>query len=303
MLQIIELFSGLGSQTQALKNIGVRHGVAAVSEIDKYADISYRALHGGVCNLGDITKIADLPNADLWTYSFPCTDISMAGAGKGLDKGGGTRSGLLWEVERLLLRAQEIENLPKYLLLENVKNLIGAKHKANFEMWLAFLSGLGYKNYYKVLNAKHYGIPQNRERLFCVSILGEHEPYEFPAAVPLELRLKDMLETIVDEKYYLSNAAVDKIVNSNFMQERRRIMTGAVSDTILARDYKDAKCVLAGILNDEKYAKMQDISRRVYDTDGIAPTIHCAQGGNLSRSKDKLPYPDKLDIPTKPSDD
>ena len=164
MLKVIELFSGIGSQAQALKNIGAEHKVIAVSDNDKFADQAYRALHDPlVRNLGDIRGVRELPQADLWTYSFPCQDISVAGHQKGLDKGSETRSGLLWEVERLLIKAKEINTLPRYLLLENVKNLIGKNHKDNYYEWLSFLDGLGYTTYTKVLNAKDFGVPQNRE--------------------------------------------------------------------------------------------------------------------------------------------
>ena len=140
MLRVIELFAGIGSQTQALKNIGVEHEVICISDNDAPADKSYRAMHNpNVNNLGDITKIGELPEADLWTYSFPCQDISVAGHQRGLEKGGGTRSGLLWEVERLLLRAKEKGTLPKYLLLENVKNLLSKKFIDNYNAWLSFL--------------------------------------------------------------------------------------------------------------------------------------------------------------------
>jgi DNA (cytosine-5)-methyltransferase 1 len=200
MLRVIELFSGIGSQTQALKNIGVKHQVVATCDNDRFADKSYRALHGNVPNLGDITKVEELPTADLWTYSFPCTDISVAGKRLGLTKGGGTRSGLLWEVERLLLKAHENQNLPKCLLLENVKNLVGKNFKSDFDEWVAFLLSLGYHTYWKILNAKDYGVPQNRERVFAVSILGEHKPYEFPEGKELTTRLKDVLEEKVDER-------------------------------------------------------------------------------------------------------
>ena len=167
-LRLIELFAGIGSQTQALTNIGVPHTVVAISEIDKYAIQSYEAIHGKVNNLGDIKRIKALPSADLWTYSFPCQDISVAGKGAGIKEG--TRSGLLFEVERLLNVANEEGTLPKYLLLENVKNLVSKKFKADFDRWLDFLSSLGYTNYWQILNAKDYGIPQNRERVFCVSL-------------------------------------------------------------------------------------------------------------------------------------
>lgn len=216
MLKIVDLFAGIGSQSQALKNIGVEHEVTAISEIDKYAIKSYEALHGAVNNLGDITKISRLPEADLWTYSFPCQDISVAGKGKGLSKDSGTRSGLLWEVERLLNIAKEENILPKYLLLENVKNLVSKKFKADFDSWLSFLSSLGYANYWQVLNAKDYGIPQNRERVFVVSILGEHKPYVFPKKKELNLRLKDMIDQTVEEKYYLRESTIKSILASTY---------------------------------------------------------------------------------------
>ena len=155
-LRLVELFAGIGSQTQALKNIGVPHTVVGISEIDKYAITSYMAIHGETKNFGDICKIESLPAADLWTYSFPCQDISVAGKGAGIKEG--TRSGLLFEVERLLNVANEQGTLPKYLLLENVKNLVGKKFRADFDSWLSFLSGLGYTNYWQVLNSKDYGI-------------------------------------------------------------------------------------------------------------------------------------------------
>ncbi len=281
MLRVIELFAGIGSQTQALKNIGVEHEVVATSEFDKYANISYKALHGDVNNLGDITRITGLPKADLWTYSFPCTDISVAGKLEGLEKGSGTRSGLLWEVERLLNVAKENNTLPRYLLLENVKNLIGKRFKADFDSWLLFLQNLGYTNYYKVLNAKHYGVPQNRERVFCVSILGEHKPYEFPKPFELKLRLRDMLEEHVDPKFYISSEKALAMLKSHYVQRQKSIMADtAISDTLCARDYKEPRCVVLGSLADEKYSKMIESSRRVHCADGIAPTVHTCAGGN-----------------------
>ena len=207
MLKIIELFAGIGSQHQALKNIGVEHEVVAISEIDKYAIKSYEALHGSANNLGDITKIERLPQADLWTYSFPCQDVSVAGKLAGITEG--TRSGLLYEVERLLKIANDEGTLPTYLLLENVKNLVSKRFKADFDKWLDFLSSIGYTNYWKVLNAKDYGIPQNRERVFCVSIRGSHTPFIFPEKQELKLKLKDLLEAEVEERYYLSQKMIN----------------------------------------------------------------------------------------------
>ena len=276
-LRLIELFAGIGSQTQALKNIGVPHKVVAISEIDKYAIQSYEAIHGKVNNLGDIRAIEALPDADFWTYSFPCQDISVAGKGAGIKEG--TRSGLLFEVERLLIRAAEDGTLPKYLLLENVKNLVSKKFKA--DRWLSFLSSLGYTNYWQILNAKDYGIPQNRERVFCVSIRGDHTPFVFPEKQELKLRLRDMIDEVVDEKYYLKESTIRSIINSTFNSRRDSIKSGdGVANTLMARDWKGPQCVQVGEVVGEKWDKMHDISRRVYEPSGISPTVHCQQGGN-----------------------
>lgn len=281
MLRVIELFAGIGSQTQALKNIGIPHKVVAISEIDPYCDTSYRALHNSeVLNLGDITKIPCLPEADLWTYSFPCTDISVAGKLAGCEKGSGTRSGLLWEVERLLLVAKEQGRLPKYLLLENVKNLVGVKFKADYDKWLAFLNSLGYSNHWKVLNAKNYGIPQNRERVYCVSILGD-EGYVFPNPIPLELRLKNMLETEVPDRYYITQERVRSMMNSTFNSRRTSLLPmDGISTTLMARDWKEPKCVVVGTIEEGRFAKMTEQHRRVYGEDGLAPTLTTCGGGN-----------------------
>lgn len=278
-LRLIELFAGIGSQTQALTNIGIAHMVVAISEIDKYAIQSYEAMHGKANNLGDIRKIEELPDADLWTYSFPCQDISVAGKGAGIKEG--TRSGLLFEVERLLRVASEKGTLPKYLLLENVKNLVSKKFKADFDKWLDFLSELGYTNYWKVLNAKDYGIPQNRERVFCVSIRGEHKPFVFPKPKELNIRLRDMIDETVDERFYLKESTIRSILRSTFNSRRDSIRPGdGLANTLLARDWRGPQCVQVGEVVGGKWDKMHDISKRVYEPDGIAPTVHCQQGGN-----------------------
>ena len=200
-IKVIELFAGVGSQAMALRNIGIDYEVIGISEIDKFACKSYEAIHGKVKNFGDITKINKLPYCDLLTYSFPCQDLSIAGHQKGISED--TRSGLLLEVERLLSKAKENGTLPKYLLLENVKNLVGKKFIKDFERWLSFLNSLGYYSNWEVLNAKDYGIPQNRERVFVVSSL-ENIHYVFPKKQELKIKTKDLLEEHVPEKYYLS---------------------------------------------------------------------------------------------------
>lgn len=190
MLNVFEAFAGVGAQRMALRNIGVNHFVVGISEIDKFALRSYEAIHGECPNLGDISKlnIDQIPSHDLFTYSFPCQDISLAGDVKGLSEGSGTRSSLLWECKRIIE-----EKRPKYLLLENVKNLVGKQNKPDFEKWLNWLERQGYTNYWKIVNANTSGIPQNRERVIVVSILGNHRrPFMFPGAEPLRFTLKDL---------------------------------------------------------------------------------------------------------------
>ena len=157
-------------------------------------------------NFGDISliKVENIPKMDLFTYSFPCQDLSVAGNQKGMIKGQ-TRSGLLYECEKIIEHHK-----PKYLLLENVKNLVGKKFKGDFDKWLKYLEGLGYTNYWQVLNAKDY-VPQNRERVFVVSILGEHKPYKFPSEIKLDKTIFDLLESDIDDRYYLSEKGIKKI--------------------------------------------------------------------------------------------
>lgn len=229
-VRLIELFAGIGSQAKALKRLGVDFEHYRVCEWDKYAVCSYNAIHDTSFEPSDICKMigADLGIVDtdkyqyFMTYSFPCTDLSSAGKQKGMSRESGTRSSLLWEVERLL---SETKNLPDVLLMENVPDILSEKFAKDFYNWCNFLESIGYKNYYKVLNGKNYSIPQNRERCFMVSVKGDYY-YSFPEPVPLKLCLDDMLEDDVDEKYYLTDETVQKILDSSFSQEKSRIQTG-----------------------------------------------------------------------------
>lgn len=168
--------TGIGAQAKALENLRVPFEHYRVCEIDKYAVQSYNAIHNTNFSTTDITQIhaTDLGITDtdrycyIMTYSFPCQDLSNAGLQKGMKKGSGTRSGLLWEVERLL---RECKELPQILLMENVPAVHGTKNKADFDKWLDCLKELGYKNFWQDLNAKNYGIPQNRQRCFMLSYL------------------------------------------------------------------------------------------------------------------------------------
>lgn len=225
MLKVIELFAGIGAFRQALENQDIPHEIVGFSEIDKYAVEAYRAIHDDYTtpNLGDITKIEELRSCDLLTYGFPCQDISVAGYGKGIKEG--TRSGLLLEVERLLNVAADKNKLPKYLLMENVDALLSKKHIKDFENWLVKLESLGYRNFYKILNAKDYNIPQNRNRIFCVSVRENNFKYVFPEKRGLKLKLSDLLEDEVPEKYYLRAEKVEAFLEK-YNYEIRDLGTG-----------------------------------------------------------------------------
>lgn len=211
-MKVLSLFSGIGAFEKALDNLQIPYELAGFSEIDKYAVKSYCAIHGvpESMNLRDITKIDEkelTKDIDLITYGFPCQDISLSGKQKGLfnEDGTQTRSGLFFEALRIIEATK-----PRVAIAENVKNLTSKRFKEQFEIVLNSLEEVGYNNYWKVLNAKDYGIPQNRERVFIVSIRKDIDSgtFKFPEGFPLELRLKDMLEDEVDEKYYMSEKAI-----------------------------------------------------------------------------------------------
>ena len=214
-VRLIELFAGIGSQAKALENLGVDFEPWVICEFDKYAIKSYNAIHGTDFETSDICELhgKDLKITDkdkycyIMTYSFPCQDLSLAGKRKGMSRDSGTRSGLLWEVERLL---KECDELPDVLLMENVTEVHCTNNKDDFREWVSFLESIGYSCYVQDLNAKDYGIPQSRNRTFMISLLEGY--YEFPEKMPLELRLQDMLEDGVDEKYYLKGETIDKFL-------------------------------------------------------------------------------------------
>lgn len=203
-----------------------------------------------------------------------CQDFSLAGKQAGGDKDSGTRSSLMYETIRIVEKLK-----PKYVIWENVKNLLSKKHRHNFDAYLETMENLGYTNYYQVLNAKDYSIPQNRERVFTISILGD-DAFNFPPKQELKLKLKDILEDNVDEKYYLSDEQVNKIKYSKFAQEKARLQEKDYSDTLFARDWKDPKCIEVnrkyGIFDTEKQTHQ---AGSVYDENGLAPTLDTMQGG------------------------
>lgn len=240
MLNFLSLFSGIGAFEKALDRLGVEYNLVNYCEIDKYASKSYSAIHNvpESLNLGDITKVnaGNLPRIDMISYGFPCQDISLAGKQKGLfnEDGTTTRSGLFFEALRIIE-----DTKPKVAIAENVKNLTSKKFKEQFDIVLDSLEQAGYNNYWQVLNAKDYGVPQNRERVFIVSIRKDIDNgrFKFPEPFKLELRLKDLLEFEVDEKYYLSEDRLKLILNWKAQQRPLTQVLGnnSISRTLTAR--------------------------------------------------------------------
>lgn len=204
MINVLELFGGIGACTKALKRSGIDFDIADYVEIDKYAVKSYNAINGTNFTPQDIRKWDKDINVDLIMHGSPCQDFSLAGKQRGADEGSGTRSSLMYETIRIVEKLK-----PKYVIWENVKNVLSQKHIHNFNKYLNYMESFGYRNYYKVLNSKDYGIPQNRKRIFVVSILGD-EMFMFPKTIKLDKKLKDLLEDKVDEKYYLSDEQLSK---------------------------------------------------------------------------------------------
>lgn len=215
-IRLIELFAGIGSQAMALRDLGADFEHWRVVEFDPNAVTSYNAIHGTHFEPQDITKItgADLGITDtekycyIMTYSFPCQDLSSAGKQRGMKKGSGTRSGLLWEVERLL---NEVGSLPQVLLMENVTEVHGEKNAGHFQDWISFLESKGYSNYWQDINASDYGVAQNRDRCIMVSILGQYN-YKFPRWIQLEKTMEDYLEPDVESRYFVKTEKAERLI-------------------------------------------------------------------------------------------
>lgn len=321
-MKVLSLFSGIGAFEKALDRLNIDYELVAFSEIDKYATKSYCAIHGvdESMNLGDITKVDEnsLPkDIDLITYGFPCQDISLAGKQKGMfnDDGTQTRSGLFFEALRIIEATK-----PKIAIAENVKNLTGKKFKEQFELVLKSLEEAGYSNYWKVLNAKDYGIPQNRERVFIISIRKDIDKgYEFPKPFPLQLRLKDMLDDEVEEKYYIDSEKVSQFIVNNPSIDTSKSVLGTCherndlsfatrdrvyneemeSPTLTATMFKDPPKIMQvgqmyGTDKEHKCVPVEPVrlgniygekfgtgyAGNVWDKECISPTLMTMQGGN-----------------------
>ena len=277
-IRLIELFAGYGSQAMALKRLKLPFEHHFVCEFDKYAIASYNAVHGtnfAVSDIRDIhaedLKITDRDNYTyLMTYSFPCTDLSIAGSMQGMSKGSGTRSGLLWEVERILKECGD--NLPQLLFMENVPQVHGEKNIKDFAEWISFLDSLGYKSKWQDLNAKDYGVAQNRERCFMVS-WRDNRTFCFPKPQPLYKTMRDYLEDNVDEKYYLKSDKARKLVETLVMtdtleRERERaltLLTKSQRESILQTQYRQCKEGL--VVSEEK--NMECVSITQFNLDKV----------------------------------
>lgn len=217
-IRLIELFAGVGSQAKALTNLGVEFEHYKVIEFDKFAIRSYNAVHNTNFETTDITQITgvdlEIRERDKYeyilTYSFPCQDISLAGTRAGIGKG--TRSGLLWEVERLL---NELEELPQVLLMENVPQVIGKDNVQHFAKWVEFLESKGYSNYTDTLNAKDYGVAQNRNRTFMLSILGEYN-YNFPYPKRRDKTFLDVIDKEVGKDLFITDYFIEQIKQTKY---------------------------------------------------------------------------------------
>ena len=206
-LKLLELFGGIGACSEALERLGIDYEIVDYVEIDKYAVASYNAIHNTNFEPQDIREWNKDVEVDLIMHGSPCQDFSLAGKQAGGDENSGTRSSLMYETLRIVEKLK-----PKYVIWENVKNVISKKHKHNYDNYCNRMSELGYISYGKVLNSKDYGIPQNRERVFTISIRKDlNQTFIFPQKQELKLKLKDMLEDNVDEKYYLSEKMIENI--------------------------------------------------------------------------------------------
>lgn len=293
-MKVLSLFSGIGAFEKALERKGIDFELVNYCEFDKYASKSYSLIHNvsETMNLGDITKvnISELKSysADLITYGFPCQDISNAGKQRGFEYDGQlTRSGLFFYASKIIGRVK-----PKVAICENVKALTSKRFTKEFDVVLSTLEDMGYKNYWQVLNAKDYGIPQNRERVFIVSVRNDiDKKYTFPTPIKLELRLKDILEKEVDEKYYLSDKMLNGFLKHNENHEEKgtgfkwkpRDIDGvasclranaALAPTDNTIEIKPER--IGGIFDTEKSTHQ---AGSIWDKEKISPTIDTAQGG------------------------
>lgn len=287
---VISLCSGYDAMVLALKHLRrdfpdkFDFDLLAWSEIDPYACAAHDALHPEFAEraVGDMTAVDwaewsvehGNPTIHCLVYSTPCQSVSTAGKQRGMKKGDDAASSLIWHTEKAIAALR-----PKWLLLENVKGMVNKRNKADFDRWCGVLESYGYTNYWTVLNAKDYGVPQNRERVFMVSVLGS-SGFVWPKAFPLEKRLRDILEKDVGAGYYLKPYQVERALGD--MPKQACMKFEETYDIVSLTPIKEPKVLCVASVRPERSwqgsVKNQD---RIYDPGGIAPTLHCCGGGNL----------------------
>lgn len=268
MVKLLSLFSGIGAFEKAASNINLELELLNYCEINKYARFAYSVIHNvdESYNLKDVTQIdpVKLKDFDLLTHGSPCQDFSLTGRHAGGDEGTGTRSSLMWYSVNIIR-----EKRPKYVIWENVKGVLTKQHKHNFYKYIKTLEDLGYRNYYKVLNAADYGAPQARERIFVVSIRKDvKKDFQFKVREHRDIRLKDILEKNIDDKYYLENNYIDELIS---IFEKKRV-----------ENKTKTKLMKIGDIQDPHSYKMNN---RVFSKEGVAPTLTTTNPVKIVESK------------------
>ena len=281
-IRALSLFGGIGCFEMGLERAGVPFEVVDYVDNDKFAVKSYNAIWGTNYKPQDICKWDKNVECDLICHGSPCQSFSVAGLGAGGDEGSGTRSSLMWETVRIVEKIS-----PKYIIWENVKGLLTKKHRHNFDAYLKTMENLGYKNYYQVMNAKNYGTPQNRERVFTISIREDVDRgFKFPDPTPLDKKLKDILEKEVDEKYYLSDKTIAGFVRRS--EGNKTKGNGFRFEPTGGESYAHTATTKAGQRSTDNFIKEvgklnikgHDQIKRVYSSEGVAPTLTTMEGGN-----------------------
>ena len=303
MIKVLSLFSGIGAFEKALDNQVIDYELVNYCENDPYPSKAYSVLHNisEDMNLGDITQIdtSKLPtDIDLLTHGSPCQDFSVAGRNAGGDEGSVTRSSLMWYTVDIVSHVK-----PKIVIWENVKGVLAPKHVYNFNKYLDKMNELGYNNYYNVLNAQDYGVPQSRERIFVVSIREDVDlhTFEFPKPIELIPRMRDFLEDEVNSRFFVGKDKVDTFIkNVNGKVDLTKACLGtchytndmthcmrdkvynpdSVCPTLTATMYKDPPKILQ-LGNCIESHRINPSVGRVYDVNGVSPTLGTMQGGNI----------------------
>lgn len=287
MIKLLELFGGIGACSKALERLGIDYEIADYVEIDKYAVASYNAMHGTNFKPQDIREWNKDIEVDLIMHGSPCQDFSIAGNQAGGDKDSGTRSSLMYETIRIVEKLK-----PKYVIWENVKNLLSKKHRHNFDAYLEKMEQLGYINYYQVLNAKDYGIPQNRERVFTVSILNNGVVGAAMRGRYNNGKIEQHLE-ISDREYANAITTVQKDClvcekNKQFTfpqkQELKLKLKDFLEDKVDEKYYLNDEITKNISYVNENEASLNyynyDEMNRVYSEEYISPALRTMQGGN-----------------------